>query len=45
MGYDAWEKQSGFCNKMSNYITLHNDDICIITKTVGNNTAILKVKR
>ena len=29
-------EQSGFCNKMSNYITLHNDDICIITKTVDN---------
>jgi glucosamine--fructose-6-phosphate aminotransferase (isomerizing) len=26
-------EQSGFCNKMSNYITLHNDDICVITKT------------
>ena len=25
-------EQSGFCNKMSNYITLHNDDICVITK-------------
>ena len=25
-------EQSGFCNKMNNYITLHNDDICIITK-------------
>ena len=29
-------EQSGFCNKMSNYITLHNDDICVITKTVNN---------
>ena len=29
-------EQSGFCNKMSNYITLHNDDICVITKTDGN---------
>ena len=29
-------EQSGFCNKMSNYITLHNDDICIITKTDDN---------
>jgi glucosamine--fructose-6-phosphate aminotransferase (isomerizing) len=26
-------EQSGFCNKMSNYITLHNDDICVITRT------------
>ena len=25
-------EQSGFCNRMSNYITLHNDDICIITR-------------
>jgi glucosamine--fructose-6-phosphate aminotransferase (isomerizing) len=29
-------EQSGFCNKMSNYITLHNDDICVITKTDDN---------
>ena len=26
-------EQSGFCNKINNYITLHNHDICIITKT------------
>ena len=32
-------EQSGFCNKMSNYITLHNDDICVITKT-GDNIVI-----
>ena len=25
-------EQSGFCSRMSNYITLHNDDICIITR-------------
>lgn len=25
-------EQAGFCNRMSNYITLHNDDICIITR-------------
>ena len=25
-------EQSGFCGMVSNYITLHNDDICIITK-------------
>jgi glucosamine--fructose-6-phosphate aminotransferase (isomerizing) len=25
-------EQSGFCNRISNYITLHNDDICIITR-------------
>jgi len=29
-------EQGGFCNKMSNYITLHNDDICVITKTNEN---------
>ena len=29
-------EQSGFCNKMKNYITLHNDDICVITKTDNN---------
>jgi glucosamine--fructose-6-phosphate aminotransferase (isomerizing) len=26
-------EQSGFCNKMNNYITLHNDDICIISRS------------
>lgn len=25
-------EQSGFCNLVSNYITLHNDDICVIEK-------------
>lgn len=25
-------EQAGFCGRMNNYITLHNDDICIITK-------------
>jgi len=25
-------EQSGFCGMISNYITLHNDDICIITR-------------
>ena len=29
-------EQSGFCNKMSNYITLHNDDICVITRNNEN---------
>ena len=29
-------EQSGFCGRMSNYITLHNDDICIITKCAYN---------
>jgi glucosamine--fructose-6-phosphate aminotransferase (isomerizing) len=28
-------EQSGFCNMVSNYITLNNDDICIIEKTVS----------
>jgi len=26
-------EQSGFCNLMNNYITLNNDDICVIQKT------------
>ena len=26
-------EQSGFCNMVNNYITLHNDDICVIEKT------------
>lgn len=26
-------EQSGFCNMVSNYITLHNDDICVIERT------------
>lgn len=33
-------EQSGFCNLMSNYITLHNDDICTITKTTNGITFI-----
>ena len=32
-------EQSGFCNKIKNYITLHNDDICVITK-MDNNIVI-----
>ena len=27
-------EQSGFCNMVNNFITLHNDDICIIEKKV-----------
>jgi glucosamine--fructose-6-phosphate aminotransferase (isomerizing) len=41
-------EQSGFCNKMSNYITLHNDDICVITKINENisiNTSHNYIKR
>jgi glucosamine--fructose-6-phosphate aminotransferase (isomerizing) len=41
-------EQSGFCNKMSNYITLHNDDICVITKIENNiviNTAHNYIKK
>lgn len=26
-------EQSGFCNMINNYITLHNDDICVVEKT------------
>ena len=33
-------EQSGFCGMMSNYITLHNDDICIISRA----NSILSVK-
>jgi len=32
-------EQSGFCNLISNYITLHNDDICVIER---NNELIIK---
>ena len=32
-------EQSGFCNTMSNYITLNNDDICIIEKQ--SDTSVL----
>ena len=27
-------EQSGFCNMVNNYITLNNDDICVITKNI-----------
>jgi len=29
-------EQSGFCNMVKNYITLHNDDICVIEKKENN---------
>lgn len=32
-------EQSGFCNSVNNYITLNNDDICILTKD-GNKIDI-----
>jgi glucosamine--fructose-6-phosphate aminotransferase (isomerizing) len=32
-------EQSGFCNSVNNYITLNNDDICILTKD-GNKINI-----
>ena len=32
-------EQSGFCNLISNYITLHNDDICVIER---NNELLIK---
>jgi len=28
-------EQSGFCNNVNNYITLNNDDICVITKDIN----------
>jgi glucosamine--fructose-6-phosphate aminotransferase (isomerizing) len=33
-------EQSGFCNMIKNYITLHNDDICVIEKN-ENNTIVI----
>jgi glucosamine--fructose-6-phosphate aminotransferase (isomerizing) len=36
-------EQSGFCGLMSNYITLHNDDICIIT--LENNLLTMKTNQ
>lgn len=36
-------EQSGFCGMMSNYITLHNDDICIISRE--NNSLSIKTKQ
>jgi glucosamine--fructose-6-phosphate aminotransferase (isomerizing) len=35
-------EQSGFCGLMSNYITLHNDDICILTRENGKLTVKTK---
>jgi glucosamine--fructose-6-phosphate aminotransferase (isomerizing) len=35
-------EQSGFCNLISNYITLHNDDICVINRiTCTENNELL----
>lgn len=36
-------EQSGFCGLMSNYITLHNDDICIISR--DDNKLSIKTKQ
>jgi glucosamine--fructose-6-phosphate aminotransferase (isomerizing) len=36
-------EQSGFCGMIPNYITLHNDDICIITR--DNNMLTVKTKQ
>ena len=33
-------EQSGFCNLISNYITLHNDDICVIKRRDDNELII-----
>jgi len=36
-------EQSGFCNLIANYITLHNDDICVIKRSSENiNDLIIK---
>jgi glucosamine--fructose-6-phosphate aminotransferase (isomerizing) len=36
-------EQSGFCGMVKNYFTLHNDDICIITK--NENDITIKTKQ
>ncbi len=35
-------EQSGFCNKVNNYIILNNDDICIITNDTSSNKIDMK---
>ena len=35
-------EQSGFCNMVNNYITLNNDDICILERTNTNITITTK---
>ena len=34
-------EQSGFCNLIANYITLHNDDICVIKRLTENNDELI----
>ena len=35
-------EQSGFCNMVNNYITLNNDDICIVERTETSVNVITK---
>ena len=35
-------EQSGFCNQVSNYITLNNDDICVISLSLGSRSVAIK---
>ncbi len=53
IGYDdnlaiITSEQSGFCNKLSNYFTLNNEDICIIEKnnkiTISTNDSNMMYK-
>jgi glucosamine--fructose-6-phosphate aminotransferase (isomerizing) len=37
-------EQSGFCNQVSNYITLNNDDICVISLSLGNGSGSVSIK-
>jgi glucosamine--fructose-6-phosphate aminotransferase (isomerizing) len=37
-------EQSGFCNQVSNYITLNNDDICVISSSLGNGSGSVAIK-
>ena len=34
-------EQSGFCNLIANYITLHNDDICVIKRLSENSNELI----
>jgi glucosamine--fructose-6-phosphate aminotransferase (isomerizing) len=34
-------EQSGFCNLIANYITLNNDDICVIKRTHENSNELI----
>ena len=38
-------EQSGFCGLMSNYITLHNDDICVISRSPNNGDITIRTNQ